>query len=53
MVMIPDEGWRGRWRRGIVIKCLPSKDGQVRQVHVRTAAGELMRPAVKVAKVDV
>lgn len=54
VVMVADEGWRGRWRRGIVVEAPTAKDDdQVRQVRVATAAGEIMRPAVKVAKVDV
>lgn len=53
-VVFPDSSRRGWWRRGRVIETIvgPRSD-QVRQVRIRTTAGELVRPAVQVAKLDV
>lgn len=53
IVMVAEEARRGLWRRGIVTKVFPDATGkQVRKVAVRTSSGEIVRPAVKVAKVD-
>lgn len=53
VVMVADEMRRGAWKRGVVTKAIGCKDSnQVRQVRVKTATGVIMRPAVKVAKVD-
>lgn len=53
VVMIADETVRGKWRRGRIIEVIKGKsDDQVRQVRMNTARGELVRPVVKVAKVD-
>lgn len=52
-VMIADESRRGAWTRGRVVEAIRGKrDEQVRQVRVKTANGIVMRPTVKVAKID-
>lgn len=53
VVMVADDQHRGKWRRGRVIELLRGRnDDQVRQVRLTTARGDLVRPVVKVAKVD-
>lgn len=52
-VMVSDDTHRGAWRRGRITEIFKGKrDDQVRQVRVETAQGTIMRPAVKVAKID-
>ena len=38
---------RGKWRVGRVIEVFPGKDDKVRNVKIRTAAGEYARPVQK------
>lgn len=52
-VLVAEEGRRGSWRRGLVVEVSPSRRGnQIRAVRVRTAQGDLLRPAVRIAKLD-
>lgn len=53
LVLIVDVAIWNQWMRGRVNKVITGKDGKVRQVWVRTTNGELKRPAVKVALLDV
>lgn len=53
VVMVADEARRGGWRRGRIAELLSGRsDDQVRQVRIDTPNGQLVRPVVKVAKVD-
>ena len=40
---------RGKWRVGQVIEFFPGKDDKLRNVKIRTAAGEYARPVQKIA----
>uniref|UniRef100_A0AAG5DR31 Integrase catalytic domain-containing protein n=1 Tax=Anopheles atroparvus TaxID=41427 RepID=A0AAG5DR31_ANOAO len=55
LVVIVDESLpRGCWPKGRILQAIPSKDGQIRKVHVQTAWGKILqRPAVKVARLDI
>uniref|UniRef100_A0A2M4AV77 Putative bel-2 cq-i n=1 Tax=Anopheles triannulatus TaxID=58253 RepID=A0A2M4AV77_9DIPT len=45
---------RGCWPVGRIVKLVPSKDGTVRRVLVKTARGKVLeRPAIKVAALDI
>ena len=45
---------RNSWERGIVTEVIKGRrDDQVRQVRVKTSSGEYLRPAAKVALLDV
>jgi hypothetical protein len=53
-VMLPDDTKRGAWKRGRIVEVISNKiDGQVRQAKVLTSSGVVMRPTVKIAKLDV
>ena len=39
----------GKWRVGRVIEVFPEKDDKIRNVKIRTAAGEYARPVLKIA----
>lgn len=54
VVVICDSGeTRGEWKRGVVVDVVTAADGQVRTAVVKTSAGELRRPASKLAVLDV
>ena len=49
VVMADNNTIRGRWTIGKVIKVYPGADGRVRNVKVKTPAGEYSRPVMKIA----
>lgn len=52
-VLMAETGQRGFWKRGRVCEVITGRDGrQVRQVRVKTADGSAIRPAVRLAKLD-
>ncbi|KAM8719334.1 hypothetical protein ACLKA7_011963 [Drosophila subpalustris] len=54
VVLICDENQpRGSWKRGVVIRPIQAKDGQIRIVEVQTTTGILKRPISKLAILDV
>lgn len=54
IVMVADETRRGARRKGRVLETIKGKkDDQVTQVRILTANGEMTRPTVKIAKVDI
>lgn len=54
IVIIFDDMHRNSWERGIVTEVIKGRrDDQVRQVRVKTSSGEYLRPATKVALLDV
>lgn len=44
---------RNKWTKGRIVQVYPGANGQVRRVRIKTATGELRRPACKVAVMDV
>lgn len=49
LVLVVDElSPRNMWRKGVIEKTFPGKDGRIRIVQIRTAAGVVKRPAAKV-----
>lgn len=53
-VMVADDTKRGAWRRGRVVEVIENKkDGQVRQARILTANGLVLRPVVKLGKLDI
>jgi hypothetical protein len=52
-VLIDENALRNTWRKAKVIAVHPGKDGVVRTLTLKTATGELKRPASKFAKLDV
>lgn len=54
LVVIMDESKRSSWSKGIVVETMCGKNAdQVRQVRVKTANGVYVRPASKVAVLDI
>ena len=54
LVMVPSETRRGIWERGLVTQVFSKPgDTQVRQVRVFVHGKEFLRPAAKIAKLDV
>lgn len=54
LVLVIDPRYiRNCWLRGRIEKVNTGKDGQVRSAVVRTSTGTLVRPAVRLAKLDV
>ena len=54
VVIIVDENQpRNTWKKGIVTETTPSRSGHVRKAHVRTQTGIYLRPAAKLAVLDV
>lgn len=54
MVIIVDDNLpRGSWPKGIVVATYKAQDGQVRRAAVKTATGVLVRPAVKLAVLNI
>ncbi|KAL7290473.1 hypothetical protein TKK_0016161 [Trichogramma kaykai] len=52
IVLIVDENVaRNFWKKSVVIRVLPGKDGEIRVVEVRTASGLLRRPCSKLIKI--
>ena len=49
VVMADNNAIRGRWTIGRVIEVYPRADGRVRNVKVKTPAGEYSRPVTKIA----
>ena len=49
VVMADNNAIRGRWTIGRVIEVYPGADGRVRNVKVKTPAGEYSRPVTKIA----
>ena len=48
IVLIVDlDSQRNYWRKGVIQKVLPGKDGQVKAAEVRTPQGTLVRPTHK------
>jgi hypothetical protein len=43
---------RGHWPLGRVMELLPGRDGRVRVVKVKTASGELIRPAAQICLLE-
>lgn len=51
VVLIFDENLeRNQWRKGVISRVLPGKDGEVRVVEIKTAHGLFLRPARKLVK---
>ncbi|XP_055622293.1 uncharacterized protein LOC129765881 [Toxorhynchites rutilus septentrionalis] len=53
IVVFADEEKKGKWHKGKVIRTTTNMDGQVRSATVETIKGEITRPAVKLAVLDV
>lgn len=54
IVIIMDESKRNSWSKGIVTETIAGRNAdQIRQVRVRTANGSYVRPASKVAVLDI
>lgn len=53
VVVCDDAQPRRKWTRGIIVDVAVAADGAVRTATVRTASGELRRPATRLAKLDV
>ena len=49
VVMADNNAIRGKWTIGRVIEVHPGTDGRVRNVKVKTPAGEYSRPVTKIA----
>ena len=49
VVMADNNAIRGKWTIGRVIEVYPGTDGRVRNVKVKTPAGEYSRPVTKIA----
>lgn len=43
VLLVDDQLPRNEWKKGLVCKLFPNKDGQVRSVEVRTVSGNLIR----------
>ena len=53
LVLVMDETLpRGRWPLGLVEEVVPSRDGRVRSVRVRTHGTSLLRPITKVVPLE-
>ena len=53
IVYMADKENRNSWIKGIVTEVQKARDNQVRTCTIRTAYGTFVRPAVKLAKIDV
>ena len=53
IVFIHDEGPRQMWKLGRIIELFPSRDGTLRSVKLRTVAGEVTRPIVKLYPLEI
>ena len=53
ILLADDEMKRKVWTLGRVVQLLPSDDGVVRVVKVRTKNGEYTRPVAKVGRLEV
>lgn len=53
IVIIVGEDERGKWPKGRVLEVIKSRDGKVRSAKVQTATGIYVRPASKLAVLDV
>ena len=53
IVYMADKEDRNSWIKGIIISVQKARDNQVRTCTIRTAYGTFVRPAVKLAKIDV
>lgn len=53
VLVVDDSLSRKHWIKGLVTQVFMATDGQVRSAKVKTAKGELKRPAVKLAVLDV
>ncbi|XP_055623063.1 uncharacterized protein LOC129766521 [Toxorhynchites rutilus septentrionalis] len=53
IVVMADEQIKGKFHKGIITETNPSSSGQVRSVTVKFGKNQLVRPAVKLAKLDV
>ena len=50
-VLILDENTeRNQWKKGIVTRVFPGKDGEIRVAEVKTMSGLLLRPVRKLVK---
>ena len=52
VVLVDDDVKRGKWPLGRITKVVPSEDGVVRTVEVKTKNGIYTRPAVKICKLE-
>ncbi|XP_055615084.1 uncharacterized protein LOC129761389 [Toxorhynchites rutilus septentrionalis] len=53
VVIVVDETTRNQWLKGRITEVFVAPDGQVRKARVLTAKGIILRPAVKIAVLDV
>ncbi|XP_058826497.1 uncharacterized protein LOC131686249 [Topomyia yanbarensis] len=53
IVVVVEDQKRNGWLRGRIIKVIHGKDGQVRRAVVQTTTGQMTRPAIKLALLDV
>lgn len=53
VVVVVDDIVRNQWQKGMVIEVYTASDGQVRRAKVRTTKGTIVRPATKLAVLDV
>lgn len=53
VLIIDDTVQRGEWRRGVIPKVYPSKDGKIRSAEVTTVRGTYMRPVAKLAIINI
>ncbi|XP_058839624.1 uncharacterized protein LOC131695122 [Topomyia yanbarensis] len=53
VVVFPDEQRKGKFHKGIITEVRKAQDGQTRSAVVRTENSKLVRPTVKLAKLNV
>lgn len=53
VIIVDENSPRSSWPKGVVVETKIGKDGQVRQATVKTSTGTYIRPAVKLAVLDV
>lgn len=53
VVIVDENNPRNSWPKGVILEVRRSADGQVRSAVVKTTTGCYVRPAVKLAKLDV
>ena len=52
VLIVDNQTPRNHWRKGVVIRIFPAKDGEVRIVELKTATGFFTRPSRKLVKLS-